>query len=180
MLIDGSYSKKEYNASFVGFFPAEQPKIAILIQVSSPSIGRYGGQVAAPIFKRVAESLIEADLSLVPEKNRIERRKKYLDELLKSNHVSSRANTIKFSNIGKEEVDFDKNTIEIKKDRIPNLVNMSVREAVTILNDLGLTHRVVGSGFVKRQSIKANSLIKEGQFCLINCEAANIPNVRLN
>jgi cell division protein FtsI (penicillin-binding protein 3) len=179
MLINGNYSKSEYNASFVGFFPAENPKIACLIQVSSPSVGRYGGQVAAPIFQRVAEGLIETDINLVPKESRIERRKEYLNELLISNKNSTPNSTIKFSNVG----NVDNKPIEKithVKDKMPNLINLSVREAVATLNELGLKYKVVGNGFVKKQSIKTNSNIKPGQICIINCETKSTSGLRLN
>lgn len=43
-----------YRSSFVGFFPAEDPKVALLIVVDGPTQGFYGGQVSAPIFQRIA------------------------------------------------------------------------------------------------------------------------------
>ncbi|NOX67024.1 MAG: penicillin-binding protein 2, partial [Chlorobi bacterium] len=60
-LINKRYSNKEYNSSFVGFFPVENPQILILIVVSSPKIGRYGGKVAAPIFHEVAKRILDND-----------------------------------------------------------------------------------------------------------------------
>src|SRR5207244_3768306 len=56
-LIDGRYSKSEYTASFVGFLPSRKPAVAIIVVLDSPhGKGYYGGVVAAPIFKRIAES----------------------------------------------------------------------------------------------------------------------------
>jgi hypothetical protein len=48
------YSKEKYNASFVGFFPADDPQIVLLVLLDSPTNGYYGGQVAAPIFREIA------------------------------------------------------------------------------------------------------------------------------
>jgi len=53
-LVEGSYSRHKYNASFVGFFPAEQPRVALLVLMDSPTNGYYGGQVAAPVFREIA------------------------------------------------------------------------------------------------------------------------------
>jgi cell division protein FtsI (penicillin-binding protein 3) len=52
----GQYSKEDYVSSFVGFVPAGSPKLVILVMVDSPVGVVYGGSVAAPIFKSVAES----------------------------------------------------------------------------------------------------------------------------
>ncbi|MBM3846387.1 MAG: penicillin-binding protein 2, partial [Verrucomicrobia bacterium] len=45
---------KRYYSSFIGFFPAHNPEICMSIVVDDPQSGVYGGQVAAPIFKKVA------------------------------------------------------------------------------------------------------------------------------
>jgi len=51
----GRYSKDDYVSSFVGFVPAAAPKLVILVMVDSPVGVIYGGSVAAPVFKAVAE-----------------------------------------------------------------------------------------------------------------------------
>ncbi len=50
-----SYSKKDYVSSFVGFVPAASPRLVILVMVDSPQGVIYGGSIAAPVFKAVAE-----------------------------------------------------------------------------------------------------------------------------
>jgi cell division protein FtsI/penicillin-binding protein 2 len=50
----GEYVRK-YVASFIGFFPADNPEICISIVLDEPKEGYYGGQVAGPIFKEIAE-----------------------------------------------------------------------------------------------------------------------------
>ncbi len=49
------YSQSEYHASFVGYFPATAPEVAILVVIERPQPQHYGGVVAAPVFARVAE-----------------------------------------------------------------------------------------------------------------------------
>jgi len=51
---DGDYTKDRARASFVGFFPADDPEVTLLIIVGEPETSSYGGAVAAPIFRRVA------------------------------------------------------------------------------------------------------------------------------
>ena len=51
---DGHYTKKQARASFVGFFPADDPEVTLLVIVGNPKTSIYGGAVAAPIFRRVA------------------------------------------------------------------------------------------------------------------------------
>lgn len=51
----GEYSKKDYVSSFAGFVPANSPKLVILVMIDTPEGNIYGGSVAAPVFKAVAE-----------------------------------------------------------------------------------------------------------------------------
>ncbi|MDP2167221.1 MAG: penicillin-binding protein 2 [Thermodesulfovibrionales bacterium] len=51
----GGYSKGKYASSFVGFVPAEDPKMALIVVIYDPKGGYYGGLVAAPVFKNIAE-----------------------------------------------------------------------------------------------------------------------------
>jgi cell division protein FtsI/penicillin-binding protein 2 len=56
----GQYAKGQYVASFVGFWPAEKPKYAMMITLGEPKGSRYyGGQIAAPIFKSIVEDVVQ-------------------------------------------------------------------------------------------------------------------------
>ncbi|HUI45323.1 MAG TPA: penicillin-binding protein 2 [Nitrospirota bacterium] len=60
------FSKKEYVSSFVGFVPATAPKLVIVVMVDTPEGDIYGGSVAAPVFKAVAEQSL-AYLQVPPD-----------------------------------------------------------------------------------------------------------------
>ena len=50
--VNGKYNKTNYNASFVGYFPADNPAYSAIVVINNPSAGKYyGGSVAAPVFK---------------------------------------------------------------------------------------------------------------------------------
>ncbi|GIV60100.1 MAG: penicillin-binding protein 3 [Rhodothermaceae bacterium] len=51
---DGGYERGAYRASFVGFFPAEDPAVAMIVVLDEPKTSIYGGSVAAPVFQRIA------------------------------------------------------------------------------------------------------------------------------
>ena len=53
----GIYVPGKYFASFIGFFPADNPELCIAVSMDEPDLrkGYYGGQIAAPIFKQIAE-----------------------------------------------------------------------------------------------------------------------------
>lgn len=52
----GKYSKELYTASFVGFVPADDPRIAVAVVLDEPMITHAGGAVAAPVFRRVCQA----------------------------------------------------------------------------------------------------------------------------
>jgi cell division protein FtsI (penicillin-binding protein 3) len=55
---NGTYSDSKHIASFVGFTPAENPKLTILVVIDEPQGKYYGGTVAAPVFRRIAREAL--------------------------------------------------------------------------------------------------------------------------
>jgi len=54
----GRYSKDKYVSSFVGFVPAEDPALTILVAVDEPKGVAWGGEIAAPVFSRIAQAVL--------------------------------------------------------------------------------------------------------------------------
>lgn len=54
-VINGQYASDKFFSSFIGFFPADNPELCISVVLDEPKGGHYGGQVAAPTFKQIAE-----------------------------------------------------------------------------------------------------------------------------
>jgi cell division protein FtsI (penicillin-binding protein 3) len=52
----GKYSTEKYTAVFVGFLPVEMPRLVVAVVLDEPTIGHYGGDLAGPVFRRVAEA----------------------------------------------------------------------------------------------------------------------------
>ncbi len=65
----GRYSKERSVSSFVGFVPAEDPVVTILVVVDEPQGIAWGGQIAAPVFSKIAEEVLHY-LKVVPQGNR--------------------------------------------------------------------------------------------------------------
>ncbi len=53
-LKDGVYSHSAFFASFIGFFPADDPQVCLAVVIDEPRRGSYGGETAAPVFQRIA------------------------------------------------------------------------------------------------------------------------------
>ena len=62
----GKYSDSKHVASFVGFTPADKPEIAVLVIIDEPQGNYYGGIVAAPVFKKIAQQTLNY-LNVAPE-----------------------------------------------------------------------------------------------------------------
>ncbi|HYG21613.1 MAG TPA: penicillin-binding protein 2 [Verrucomicrobiae bacterium] len=63
---DGRYVRGKYISSFIGFFPAGNPELCISVVLDEPKEGYYGGQVAAPAFRRIAER-VASYLNIKPD-----------------------------------------------------------------------------------------------------------------
>ena len=62
---NGNYNKKQYNASFVGYFPADNPKYSAIVVINNPTNGKYyGSGVAAPVFKEISDNLYSTSIAL--------------------------------------------------------------------------------------------------------------------
>ena len=77
---NGKYSKKKYIASFVGFTPADNPEITLLIVIDQPTLKYYGGTVAAPAFKKIAQETLNY-LNIAPENDSNKFRVRLINEV---------------------------------------------------------------------------------------------------
>ena len=170
-IINGKYTS-DYYSSFIGFFPVENPQIVCMIIVNAPEEGKYGGKVAAPIFKKVAEKLIELEPSLtgypdkiIPPKN------DYKFIYTKNSQEESKNNIVPVTHQNKI---VSIQNIEIKKNIMPDLRNVSLRDAITVLTKLDLKYKINGSGKVVSQSILPGDKIEKGKSCVLECEEITV------
>ncbi len=70
LLIEGKYSKDRHVASFVGFVPADNPKLTAVVVIYDPMGDKYyGGEVAAPVFSRIMRETLTY-LNILPKKKK--------------------------------------------------------------------------------------------------------------
>lgn len=112
----GGYSANKYVASFVGFAPAEDPQIAVLVMVAEPSGASYfGSQVAAPAFKSIALDTLR--YLKVPER----------------------------PNLEKPQLPFAYEEPKVERS-MPNVVNYPVEDAQNVLTNAGFAVQIRGEG----------------------------------
>jgi len=178
----GGYQKGMYLASFIGYFPADDPKYSLIVTINNPRGGiYYGGSVAGPVFKEISEKVFADRLLFdeVPEKE-TPSENNYLPEIKKGNleNIVRVAEELKIQNLSgevtgnivKAERVNDRIVIsdsENNNGEVPDVRGMSAREAVFILENAGLRVKLKGIGTVKEQSVKPGSKIVRGSYVYI-------------
>ena len=131
----------QYISSFVGYFPADEPKYSCIVVIHKPNkkVGYYGNVVAAPVFERIARKIYtetpvveEVDFASDPELADAEYNRYY------------------------KEVNESRATV-------PDVRDMAGMDAVALLENLGFRVVSNGIGKVRSQSIKAGAPIKKGE-----------------
>ncbi|HID09799.1 MAG TPA: PASTA domain-containing protein [Candidatus Latescibacteria bacterium] len=190
------YAPGEFVASFVGFLPAESPELLCLVVIDTPRKGGYyGGQVAAPVFRRIMERVLA--LPSHPFSRRVQ-------ELLEEGRVPRTVSVPDVRGLPPDEAMQILGEVGVKGEvqgvggvvvrqypepsstvpeggrvvltlggegrperRLPNLRGLTLREAIRRLKLLGVEVRVYGSGRVRRQSPEPGSMVREGMICTI-------------
>jgi cell division protein FtsI (penicillin-binding protein 3) len=165
-----------YQASFAGYFPAEDPVYSCIVVINKPQQnGIYGSEVAGPVFKRIAEKCYTSKLEMHRPIN--DRPLKILasDELpIKSigektdmKYILDYLDLEYFGNPGTELTVLDlegdslmMNQRSIPEDRMPSVVGLGLRDALFVLENKGLKVEIDGYGKVVRQSLRAGTIIQ--------------------
>ncbi len=74
------YDKSNYNASFVGYFPADDPKYSCIVVVSRPQGAYYASTVAVPVFQDIADKVYATNIGLQKHKEEKYERVTYPDK----------------------------------------------------------------------------------------------------
>ena len=138
---------KHYISSFVGYFPAENPKYSCIVVVHKPNTSLnnyYGADVAGPVFKRIAQKIFTD----APSTNEI----KNIDKKIEKQDLKYQEYYAKAEKV---------------KDTIPNLKGMSGMDAVALLGNLGIKVKIKGIGKVKNQSIPAGEKFSKNTTILL-------------
>ncbi len=165
----GADNDHDYQGSFIGYFPANNPQYTCLVVVYNPSRGvYYGGLIAGPVFKEIAEKIystnLEFSLPLNYRQNKVNKIPNYLvsqsDEIKNAfsdlNIVESDSKVIsKISSTKQIET-------QLQKQIIPNLSGISAQDAVYLLESSGVIVKFKGLGRVVHQSIKVGERFNKG------------------
>ena len=162
----------DYNASFVGFIPSREPAFTIIVVVDSPKgRGYYGGAVAAPIFKRIAEAAVRyRGVSPNVDPTRTDRALVARNDAATPG-VPSASVPMTPASVTPAQVEIE----DVPPGSMPNLRNVSAREAVRRLTKLGVGVKLAGTGVVVDQDIAPGTAIEPGLVCSLQLEARPRP-----
>ena len=165
-----------YQASFVGYFPAENPLYSCIVVINAPSNGvYYGNQVAGSVFREISDKIYATNFFLdyreprgtktvftAPEAGNGFRQdiNKVLGELDVRVHKTSRDEWVKTRESG-DTISYT--GVKISKGMVPDVRGMSLRDAMYLLENSGYRVKYNGKGKVLRQSPEHGARYFEGQ-----------------
>lgn len=173
---EGGGYKREYYTSFCGYFPAENPKYSAIVIIDNPKGYRqYGSDVAAPVFKEIADKIYALDIKMhppVPDEFEMESGvfpviqaglhqdlKMICNELGIANHSYTEEDWVRAQR-GANFVKWRSN--KVNPDRVPDVIGMTLRDAIYLLENNGLRVKFSGVGRVSEQSYLAGQKAIKG------------------
>jgi cell division protein FtsI (penicillin-binding protein 3) len=160
----GGYSREKYVASFIGFTPADRPRVVIAVVVDEPKGKTYGGEVAAPVFAAIGAETLRI-LREPPAAVGTAR-----PSVLTADLAEGAATSALSARLHADDLVPASNRLERGSDamdRVPDVSGRSARDAVRLLAARGLAAHVSGTGFVVSQEPPAGAPVERGGACAL-------------
>jgi cell division protein FtsI (penicillin-binding protein 3) len=179
----GKYSTEKYTAVFVGFVPVEHPRIVVAVVLDEPMIGRYGGDLAGPVFRRVAEASLRY-LGVTPSASSakiaaVRRQGDPADATLAIMKPPPSATPPAPSALAAQAPAAPATVLPATAVqpagavRVPDTAGMPVRDAVAAITKAGLLPQIEGWGRAVRQAPVAGSSTAKGSTVRVVLEPAS-------
>ncbi len=177
----GYRAKKQYQASFCGYFPADRPKYSMIVVINDPKNGYYGALVAGPVFREIADKVYSTDMEMnssapIHVAGNIQSPKAKIGQQKAVQEVYTKLG-LKPTFAKNTEADSDSSEgfsalkeVSSKKGAVPSAIGMGLRDALFIMGNAGYKIVVIGSGTVVRQSVGAGSVIPKGSKIVLELE----------
>lgn len=161
---DANRSKTRYQSSFAGFFPADNPQYSCIVIVNDPrENGYYGSKVAGPVFREIALKC----MNRIPEHIELAEDAKVTHPLWNVGYREDVKTVLdsmdtdyaewtdsEFVVLTESEEKLQMKSRRVTDKEVPNVINMTMRDALYVLENLGYTTDVSGKGRVVAQSLK--------------------------
>lgn len=176
IIVDGKYSNSLYYSSFIGFYPADNPALVCYVLINKPKGQYYGGLVSAPVFKNILSRIYEL------ENRKYEHPKPETDIKIADNQKQETKELFVHYDFSKvDDLNETKNVFATDNGTrfMPDLRGKTIKEAILILNELGMKWSISGSGVVSEQSIPPGQILNKRKTCILNCEPIAANGVRI-
>ena len=170
--------RMQYLVSFCGYFPSEEPKYSCIVAIQKSGLPASGGLMAGSVFSKIAERVYAKHLAL--DLKEAKDSTSILIPDVKNGDIAAAYYVLDAINVQTTGFDEDSekpvwgnashnpnNVIlsqkEINDKKVPNVVGMGAKDAVYLLESMGLRVQITGIGKVKSQSIPAGNTLHKGR-----------------
>ncbi|ADQ79650.1 Peptidoglycan glycosyltransferase [Paludibacter propionicigenes WB4] len=174
----------KHQVAFCGYFPYENPTYSCIVVMREPGIGyASGGTMTGSVFKNIAERVIalnsnrkpsHVDTDSIVENDFMPKTKVGYYKAIQTVMNALKLPLDNHSKDWVKPIATEKQTrvepIAVTKNAVPNLIGMGLKDAVYVLENLGLNVQVQGRGKVFSQNIKPGTVARKGSLILINLQ----------
>ncbi|NNC82816.1 MAG: PASTA domain-containing protein, partial [Flavobacteriales bacterium] len=173
----GHKGERSYQASFVGYFPAEDPKYSCMVVINAPGNHiYYGNLVAGPVFKEISDKVFAKRFDLQKQDPTSEEQMAYKVPISKHGSQSELQKVFNefqvilqstdvdapYVHTSTKEERVDASPLTIHEGKVPNVKGMGLTDAVQLLENQGITVAASGRGYVKGQSLSPGTAVRRG------------------
>lgn len=146
----GVYSSERVRTSFMGFFPADDPQVSILVILDEPQRDKWGGVASAPVFKKIAEQILNCFKTNIREAPVYDQEKSNKVQLVSTQRT-----------LGPENASGNDESV------MPDFTNLTIREALRKAKARSIELKISGNGWASGQYPKAGSPLGEERVCSV-------------
>jgi cell division protein FtsI (penicillin-binding protein 3) len=170
--------RRNYQASFAGYFPSDDPQYTCVVVIVGPKGLYYGGSVAGPVFKEIVGKVYASFME--PRENELEQmamspqvKAGFKDKIeltaeeLKLDIQAEKTDS-KFIRVIADQDKLSASELAVDEGLVPDVRGMGGSDALFLLETSGLKVKMKGIGKVQKQSLQAGAKIKEGQTIYID------------
>ncbi|MBL7811487.1 MAG: transpeptidase family protein [Bacteroidetes bacterium] len=171
------YEEGSYKASFVGYFPADKPQYTVIVVINEPRKGAYyGGLVAGPVFRDIAEKLYATSTAILPTlgtnplpnapyvlKGNLGMTKVVLNSLgISSQADSGQTGVTGWIEARKKEYSVALSPLSVSPKQVPDVRGMGLRDAIQLLENRRVAVTYDGYGRITQQSLPPGTALQDG------------------
>ncbi|MFB3924446.1 MAG: penicillin-binding protein [Syntrophales bacterium] len=145
------YSSERVRTSFMGFFPADNPRISIFVMLDEPKRDKWGGVAAAPVFRNIGEQILRC-YDRMP------------GEIVEEKEEVPKDTGIRF--VAAQEIAPPDEPAE-DSSLMPDFRGMSLKNVLKLARERGIALKVVGSGWASKQDPSPGVPLNDNSSCTV-------------